>query len=47
MERAVAHLIKVHAEQYVGGALDPNQDNQHRHEERTNDSCAMSAPRTP
>ena len=35
MERAVAHLVKAHAEQDASEALDPNQDNQRKHEERT------------
>ena len=35
MERAVAHLVKAHAEQDASEALDPNEDNQRRHEERT------------
>ena len=35
MERAVAHLIKAHAEQDASEALDPNQVNQRLHEERT------------
>ena len=35
MERAVAHLIKAHVEQDASEALDPNQDHQRRHEERT------------
>jgi transposase len=35
MERAVAHLVKAHAEQDASEALDPNEDHQRRHEERT------------
>ena len=35
MERAVAHLVKAHAEQDASEALDPNQDKQRAHEERT------------
>ena len=35
MERAIAHLVKVHAEQDAREALDPNQDRQREHEERT------------
>ena len=35
MERAVAHLVKAHAEQDASEALAPNQDNQRQHEERT------------
>lgn len=35
MERAVAHLVKAHAEQDASEALDPNEDTQRRHEERT------------
>ena len=35
MERAVAHLIKAHAAQDASEALDPNQDTQRKHEERT------------
>lgn len=35
MERAVAHLLKAHAEQDASEALDPNEDSQRRHEERT------------
>lgn len=35
MERAVAHLVKAHAEQDAREALDPNQDKQREHEERT------------
>ncbi len=35
MERAVAHLVKAHAEQDASEALDPNQDKQREHEERT------------
>jgi transposase len=35
MERAVAHLLKAHAEQDASEALDPNEDAQRRHEERT------------
>lgn len=35
MERAVAHLVKAHAEQDASEALAPNADTQRRHEERT------------
>ena len=35
MERADAHLVKAHAEQDASEALDPNEDTQRRHEERT------------
>ena len=35
MERAVAHLLQAHAEQDASEALDPNEDTQRRHEERT------------
>ncbi|HPN07645.1 MAG: IS1182 family transposase [Dokdonella sp.] len=35
MERAVAHLVKAHAEQDAREALDPNEDRQREHEERT------------
>ena len=35
MERAVAHLVKAQAEQDASEALDPNQDRQREHEERT------------
>lgn len=35
MERAVAHLVKAHAEQDASEALHPNDDCQRRHEERT------------
>ncbi len=35
MERAVAHLVKAHAEQDASEALDPNLDKQREHEERT------------
>ena len=35
MERAVAHLVKAHAEQDASEALSPNEDSQRRHEERT------------
>lgn len=35
MERAVAHLVKAHAEQDASEALDPNHDNQRQHEART------------
>lgn len=35
MERAVAHLVKAHAEQDASEALDPSQDTQRDHEERT------------
>ncbi|MBL0222379.1 MAG: IS1182 family transposase [Dokdonella sp.] len=35
MERAVAHLVKAHAEQDASEALDPSQDKQREHEERT------------
>ena len=35
MERAVAHLVKAHAEQDASEALNPNQDTQRQHEERT------------
>lgn len=35
MERAVAHLVKAHAQQDASEALDPNQDKQRQHEERT------------
>jgi hypothetical protein len=35
MERAVAHLLKTHAEQDASESLDPNQDKQREHEERT------------
>ncbi len=35
MQRAVAHLVKTHAEQDAREALGPNQDNQREHELRT------------
>ncbi len=35
MERAVAHLVKAHAEQDASEALDPNEDKQRQHEQRT------------
>ena len=35
MERAIAHLVKVHAERDASEALDPSEDSQRRHEERT------------
>ncbi len=35
VERAVAHLVKAHAEQDASEALDPDQDKQREHEERT------------
>lgn len=35
MERAVAHLLKAHAEQDASEALHPDQDTQRKHEERT------------
>jgi transposase len=35
MERAVTHLVKAHAEQDAREALDPNQDKQREHAERT------------
>jgi transposase len=35
MERAIGHLIKAHAEQDAKEALNPNEDHQRRHEERT------------
>lgn len=35
MERAIGHLIKAHAAQDAREALDPNEDSQRRHEERT------------
>ncbi len=35
MERAVTHLLKTHAEQDASESLDPNQDRQREHEERT------------
>ncbi|MBK7211683.1 MAG: transposase [Xanthomonadales bacterium] len=35
MERAVAHLVKAHAEQDASEALDPSQGKQREHEERT------------
>lgn len=35
MERAVAHLVKAHAEHDASEALDPNEDIQRQHEERT------------
>jgi hypothetical protein len=35
MERAVAHLVKAHAEQDASEALHPNDECQRRHEERT------------
>ena len=35
MERAVAHLLKTHAEQDASESLDPNQNKQREHEERT------------
>jgi transposase len=43
MERAVAHLVKAHAEQDASEALDPNRDNQRRHEERTIDTLRKNA----
>ena len=35
MERAVAHLVKAHTEQDASEALDPNEDHQRQHEQRT------------
>ncbi|MBX3697707.1 MAG: IS1182 family transposase [Dokdonella sp.] len=35
MERAIAHLVKVHAEQDAREARDPNEDRQREHEQRT------------
>jgi len=43
MERAVAHLLKAHAEQDASEALHPDEDTQRKHEERTIETLCKNA----